>query len=251
MHFIDQIDGFILGKLSSIEEEEFRRQLLIDSSLAQEVTKRELILSGLEALGNQEMKDRIKWVRKKMLEEEKNPPQKKGRNRSLLLWISTAAAIFIFCLIGWQFLNPSEANPSEIFAESYQPYINNFGSRGTDATKDYLPAGAYYDSKNYTAAIPLFQNILKIEPKNSEVELILGDCLLSINKTEEAIFHFNAVLKRQTNLYNDPAQWFLALSYLKQNEIEKCENTLLDLTQDTRADYHQEAKDLYSRLSDL
>ncbi|MFK8009418.1 MAG: tetratricopeptide repeat protein [Saprospiraceae bacterium] len=249
MNYINQIDDFILNKLSPQEKEDFRQQLLKNAELAQEVRKRELVRDGLEALGNQKMKDRIKVVRKEMLDQEKNDNPPKNQNRIIPLWIMAAAAIFILGFVGWQFLNPTEITPEEIFAESYQPYMEDFGSRGTDMTKNYLQAGTYYNERNYSAAIPLLQNILEAEPQNSEVELVLGDCLLSINKTEEAMVHFNSILARKTNLYNDPAQWFLALSYLKQNEIEACKNALKNLIDNPRADYHEEAKELLSKLN--
>ena len=249
MNYIKQIDAYILGKLSPKEEKDFRQQLLIDSDLAEEVKKRELMRDGLEALGNQKMKDRIKVVRKEMLDKEKNSNPPKNRNRIIPLWIMAAAAIFILGFVGWQFLGPTEMSTEEIFAESYQPYMENFGSRGTDNAKDYLQAGAYYNEKNYSAAIPLLKSILNAKPLNSEVELVLGDCLLSTNKTEEAIVHFNSILARKTNLYNDPAQWFLALSYLKQNKIEACKKTLKNLVENSKADYHLEAMELYSKLN--
>lgn len=248
MNYINQIDDYILGKLSPKEEEDFRQQLLIDSNLAQEVKKRELMRDGLEALGNQKMKERIKAVRTEMLDNEKNSSPPKNRNGIIPLWIMAAAAIFILGFVGWQFLSPTEIDIEDVFAKSYQPYIEDFGSRGTNTAKEYLQAGAYYNEKNYSAAIPLLRNILKTEPQNSEVELVLGDCLLSTNKTKEAMVHFNSILERKTNLYNDPAQWFLALSYLKQNKIEACKKALENLTKNAKADYHQEAKELFSKL---
>ena len=116
-----------------------------------------------------------------------------------------------------------------------------------NTTKDYLQAVTSYEAKNYTTAIPLLENILKVAPQNSEVELILGDCLLSINKTEEAIEHFNALVAK-TSLYNDPAQWFLALSYLRQNRIEACQKALQTLIQTPQADYYKEAKALLLKI---
>lgn len=248
MSYMNQIDEYILGKLSPNEVQEFRQQLLIDSNLADEVKKREIILGGLEALGNEKMRDRIKAVRKEMLEEASNNTLGRERSRSLFIWLSAAAAIFVLYWAGWHFLNPATINAETIFAETYSPYLEDFGSRGSNSTKNYLQAVTSYEAKNYADAIPLLENILKVEPQNSEVELILGDCLLSINKTEEAIEHFNAVIARKTSLYNDPAQWFLALSYLKQNKIEACQKTLQTLIQDPQADYYKEAKALLAKI---
>lgn len=248
MNYLNQIDEYILGKLPAKEEDDFRQQLLLDSNLADEVKKRELILSGLEALGNEKMRDHIKAVRKEMLAEASNNSLEKGKNRSLFIWLSAAAAIFVLCWTGWYLLNPTTINAEAIFAETYSPYLEDFGSRGPNSTKDYLQAVSAYEAKDYIVAIPLLESILKMESQNSEVELILGDCLLSINKTEEAIEHFNAVIARKTNLYNDPAQWFLALSYLKQNKIEACQKTLQSLIQDPQADYYKEAKALLSKI---
>ena len=250
MNFNDQIDDFLFGKLAPEEEEKFRQQRLIDSDLAQEVKKRKLMLGGLEMLGNQQTKERLKEVSKRVFKEkQENLPKELKRSRTLFLWTAAAAAIVILCIIGWQIFYPSNINPEKLFAESYQPYIEDFGSRGANTTNEYLQAGEYYQQKNYAAAIPLLQNILKDDPQNNEVELVLGDCLLSSNRVEEAISHFNTVLDRKTNLYSDPAQWFLALCYLKQNNIEECKRILKSQTEDSSADFYEEAKELLSKLN--
>ncbi|MDI1304359.1 MAG: tetratricopeptide repeat protein, partial [bacterium] len=91
-------------------------------------------------------------------------------------------------------------------------------------------------AKNYKAAIPFFETVLK-EKKNPEIQYFYGISLLETNKIKEAEAVFNE-LKAGTSIYKNKAIWSLALSKLKQKEYKSCKEILLTIPSDYE-DYDQ------------
>ncbi len=102
----DLIDRYLFGHLSSEEEKEILLRRDVDLTFARALKERKSIFLGLQALGNEQMKTKIKAVRQRMFEEERNKafqnkPRPKSNRRS---WMVMAAAIVLLLFLAWQFL---------------------------------------------------------------------------------------------------------------------------------------------------
>lgn len=71
-------------------------------------------------------------------------------------------------------------------AQAYEQLSLNVGLHPQDAAYLYTTAVAALDSGNITAAIPLFEQVIKLEPDNAGAHLDLGRAYFQIGKREEA-----------------------------------------------------------------
>jgi tetratricopeptide (TPR) repeat protein len=126
-------------------------------------------------------------------------------------------------------------NPNPNFEDFNQQENAYFTERGTiDA--NLKQAETTFNAKNYKAAIPFFEAVLK-EKKTPEIQYFYGISLLETNKIQEAEAVFNE-LKAGTSIYKNKAIWSLALSKLKQKDYKACKEILLTIPSDYE-DYDQ------------
>ena len=163
----------------------------------------------------------------------------------MILSVAAASALFFFC---WQFIANQKNTPEQLFAQTYEPYTASISTRDATAEESLTQANEYYNAEKYKDAIPLLKTALSNQPKNSNLELALGNAYLSSHQIDLAISHFQNIIQRKDALYIDQAHWYLALSYLKNDQVEKCKNILELLANDSKADFHVEAKQLLKKL---
>ena len=89
--------------------------------------------------------------------------------------------------------------------------------------------------------MPVFLELLKEEPDNAEVQLAIGICQLELEQFENASQTFTSV---NNPLYKDQAQWYMAMTFLKQSDLTSA-RTILELIE--KGDFNYEkAQDLLS-----
>lgn len=245
----DQLDRYILGQLNQQEAKDYRLLLANNADLAKEEKKRRSIISGIDALGNEQMRERIKAIRLKMKESEALPAveTKKGKIRIFRI-VAAAAATVALILFSWQYISQPSSSPNQIFAQTYQPYDASLSTRDVNGAEHLIQADTYYKSKKYELAIPHLKTALNTQPTNSNLELALGNAYMASDQVGQAINHFQSIIDRKDALYSDQARWYLALCYLKMEKLPSCKKLLSILAQDANADFYQEAKELLKKL---
>ncbi|MEM8907059.1 MAG: tetratricopeptide repeat protein, partial [Bacteroidota bacterium] len=76
----------------------------------------------------------------------------------------------------------------------------------------------------------------------------LGICRLELDQWTAAESAFQQLLQLNDPFFNDHAHWYLALTYLEQNQLEACRKSLQKLAAQSTADHHQQAVDLLQQL---
>ena len=102
-----------------------------------------------------------------------------------------------------------------------------------------------FNTQNYEAAIAAFNTILEEDFSNLEIQLYKSMALVETNQFEEADTLLNK-LSKGSSAYKNKAKWILALSYLKQEKIELCKETLQSVPKD--ADDYKRAQELFNKL---
>jgi hypothetical protein len=139
-------------------------------------------------------------------------------------YYGVAASVAV--LFGLFFLNQ---NSNPVFEDYNQPETAFFTERG-EANENLKLAQDAFNAKQYKAAIPLFETILKTN-KSAEIQYFYGVSLLEDNRLVDAETVFNA-LKTGNSIYKNKAIWSLALSKLKQKDYKSCKELLLSIPDD-------------------
>ncbi len=245
------IDQYLNKKLRGEQLEAFESRLNSDADFKKEIELQAYIHRGANKLGEDEMRSKLKKIRREVLKSDEKrstetkvvPLARKKKIRSILRW-STAAAIalavgaLIYMLTTYQ--NMSNV---DLYASYYQPYAEEITVRDAGAVTQISQAIQLYKDKKYQEALPVFKQLLIAEPDNAELQLVIGICQLELDNFDKASQTFSSV----TNpLYKDQAQWYLAMTFLKQSDLGSA-STILDSIQEGEFKY-QEAQEILKEM---
>ncbi len=222
-------ENYLSSELSAEEKTSFEKQLAEDTELASafEIFK-ELNLHLENKFGNEQdlkaFKKNIKSISAAYFK------TKKPKVIDLRAWhYAVAASVTILVgLFVFQNINPS-------FDDYNNPEMATFIERG-DVNENLKLAQDAFNTKNYKAAIPYFETVLK-ESKSPELQYFYAISLLEDNQFQKAETNLSE-LKSGTSIYKNKATWYLALSKLKQKEYDSCKEILQTITEDFE-DYDQ------------
>lgn len=131
----------------------------------------------------------------------------------------------------------------------YQPLDANLNYRSaTNEISDELKkAMFYYENKEFELAIVYFESILEKDKTKVGLNLYSGISHMEVKNYEEANIRFNRVIDHKENAFYESAQWYLGLSYLMTDEIDKA-NAVFSNLADQPGYYQKEAKKILRRL---
>lgn len=222
-------DQYLANEMSAEEKVTFEKQLSEDTELATafEIFK-ELNLHLENKFGNEKdlkaFKKNLKSISKEHFK------TKKTKVVAFKPWqyaIAASVAILVGLFV-FQNINPS-------FDDYNNPEMAAFVERG-DVNENLKLAQDAFNAKNYKAAIPHFEAILK-ESKSPEIQYFYAVSLLEDNQFQKAETNLSE-LKSGTSIYKNKATWYLALSKLKQEEYDSCK-AILQTIPDDFEDYDQ------------
>lgn len=133
--------------------------------------------------------------------------------------IVQVAAILILAVGGWLFYQYSTTNSTALYNSIYQPYHVNT-ERGIE---DIITHNMVNDFKtgNFNDVIAIFESLPEA---NTREKFLAAYAYHHSTKYELAARLFNEIIAQnktaETRLYNDEAEFYLALSYLKTNDIK-------------------------------
>jgi tetratricopeptide (TPR) repeat protein len=166
---------------------------------------------------------------------------------NLRFYISAAAVILIACTAALIMFRKSDSE--KLFDEYFKPYPNTVPMvRGEDNDFDLKAAMILYNSGNYEQAISEFDKIIASENKNETALFYKGVSFLSIDNPEKAEISFRRVITFRGKL-KDQAEWYLALSFLLNDEINKARELLTKITAENNY-YSGQAAKIMKRIGD-
>lgn len=158
------------------------------------------------------------------------------------------AGISVFFWSNSKSENNVDNSDAAIFAMYYKAYEPSFTNRSTSIEEDQQTILQYYQEKNYQAAIPLIEPLLKDSSANNEWKMVLGICYLNTENRELAIQLFEEIANGDVYFMRDLGQWYLALAHFKNENKAAAKPILEKLASQKNGKYAKLAKDLLSKL---
>lgn len=156
-------------------------------------------------------------------------------------WIAIAASFIGIVLIStFSIYYFSEKSSSNLYAEYFQPYPNEVAPvvRGQKENSDAFYA---YEIEEYELSAQLFENI------SEDYALLYGGISnLEIDQTQKAIEQFNDLIL-QNSKYQETAEWYLALAYLKNKDQQKSKEILNKIVENQQ-EFSNQAEKLLENL---
>ncbi len=136
------------------------------------------------------------------------------------------ASVFLVGIASVLYLGKDQPN-EKLFAEYYQPYPNIASSMRGELTEGKLQdALQQYDAGDYKAALKLLQEILAAEPDNAAANFYAAVSYLKVEGSDRAVARLQKVIALNDSKFSEPAEWYLALAYLQQNNLAQTRATV-------------------------
>lgn len=239
------IECYLSGEMNEAEKEWFQNELGKNEKLRKEIALRQMTDSALRNHDVIQLRNKLAVISKAKAKEK---PYKKSRKNKTL----TRAAIFTgFILCGTlALLNNRSMTTDEIFDQYYKTYDVTTPLRSlNDATgnADFSTALEYFNIKDYRNAAHYFNKVLSSDPRYMESVMMIGVSRFEEENYPEAEVSFSKVIEHRDNLFLEDAQWYLALCYLKTNDIAKAVYSLTNI-RESGSIYSDNAKKILKKI---
>lgn len=237
------INGYFEETLSESQRGEFDRLLQTDPEFAADFEFEKQLQSALKKEERQEIKllfSKLEIESKVEVQTEEptldetettvdskdngpiqiDPKDTETKVISIRPWLVAASAVFLLGLASWfLFFNSPDLNTEQLYAANFAPYENVVHPIERGEQLDDLKNKAFtaYEDEDYSLALKFFKELQtqQVDPYIAFYEAIV---LMQLNKHQEAVPLLESYIENDGQL-NDRATWYLALAYLKQNDI--------------------------------
>lgn len=244
------------GELTLTEQEEFSTLLAEDADFATDVDIAVVMKARQKVEHKKRWKQLIPEAKKNVSNEPKivAMPSPRAKKRSKVFSIYRIAAVLLvfftaFILLFWASQQSAIAPDQLAYTQFEQTdklpqYSNQMGDNAEDVLKESY---ALYEHKKYTEALAMLQDVSATDEKYAEALVQKGMNQFQLKNTAQAIASFEAALKLPQAANQDKAQWFLALSYLADNQSTKAISILKEIVENEDTHWGK-AKDLLENL---
>jgi hypothetical protein len=184
-------------------------------------------------------------------------PTSKTPVLGLLTTALAAACILLMLTFSWQYLS-NKTDYSEKYTQVFEPYENILsesvilelsekgfaGNPEEESLQQIIDAMSVYDKKNYSLSIIMLSDLLQKgvdKSYQSQIQLYLGLSCMGDNQISKAIPVFLKLIENDDSM-KETATWYIALCYLKNEDIEQSEKYLITLK--NSAYYNKKASNL-------
>lgn len=218
------------GSLSSEKKQAFELRYSSDKAFAEEVKEYRNLKSAIKEKERLDLKSTLQDLEKQkeitpeITDEENISFGRKYRH------IYVAAAVIVFAVIGFQFLEKETSN-QDLYASFYQPYPNTLQpvTRSEASTDVLSQAFQAYEANEFEKAEVLFETSLTQE-YNSDIAFYKAMTLLNMKNDEEGSDLLKQ-LKNESTSFKPQLYWYSALLALKKNDEQQAKEQLDSLSQ--------------------
>lgn len=222
----NDIERYFDQSIGSQEKEQIKKSLAEDSDKLLEIEVGEAIA---ESLASEEFKNRLQIIR-----------ETNGRDR--FVWIYRIAAavtlLAVTSIVVWRI--SFQKTPESLYDEYFTPYDGFVQARGDE---DSISEGIeLYNQGKYEEAITFYNKNLNIS-ENPQVTLLVANCHLMLNDQNSSIELLKQIENHPDPLIQGNANWYLALAYLKNEDILNAKKSLAEIIQSNQP-YKKNARKL-------
>lgn len=210
----EDVVRYLDGEMSEIEKQSFEKSLSIDNNLREELERLRLTTSGVKLYG---ISQQVKNIHEGLFDKEQPLWLNKTRSISIqrvLRFGMAAAAILILVFVsigGYKFYKLS---PENLYDESFVAYnLSNVRSNEVPVSD----IEKMYKEQNFTGIIKEAKKKVDLPEKDY---LLTGLAHMELNDPFSAIYFFKKVTANTSSWYQQDAEYYLAMAYLKNHDYD-------------------------------
>jgi tetratricopeptide (TPR) repeat protein len=242
-------DRYLDGELRDEEYQMYEDELLSNSDLAKDLELHRELNQAIRETDVIRFRNQLDKIHASVEPEYQQSIARKVIHNN---YARIAAASVVLLLAIGLFLNSmlnKPANGDELFQRYYEAPVLSETVR-SDAAMDnlYYEAVIHFNNGEFNEALALFEQVVALDDSNMKAHLATGISKLEINHAKEAKKSFKTVIDHQDNLYVDKANWFLALCYLKTDDLDNARLQFGRIASDDRSYKQDEARKILKKL---
>lgn len=238
---INLLDAYFNGLLAENEAEQVRQKAAADPEFAAALQLREGMEQWLrQEPGRQAVAETLTTVGKDFFREKVEAPPLKAVAVNWKRALMLAASFALLLVATWYFGSPK--------LPAYEQYAMHtpisFTQRGDNQTLQNA-AEADFSNGQYAKALTSLEALLQQNPGDLTAALYKGICLIELDRPAEARSVLQPLASGTSALRAD-AQWYIALSYLKEKDTARCKTVLQQIG--AGMDHFEKAQELLKKL---
>lgn len=222
MDYQEYIQRYLDEEMSPDELKWFLSELDQNIPLQQEVKLHQQVMDAIGEEDIMELREQLDTIYSEEISEVKAVNHRTKSKKRLVAVSSTVTAVIITVLIF--FHNPDQSTVNnKIFREYYKPYNVTMNYRSAETGVDMMLRKALteYENQDYSAALELFQEVLKKRPEDNATNLYAGVAQIETEQFNAANHKFKTIMNHGTNLFYEQAEWYSGFCYLKMDSTQK------------------------------
>ena len=246
----EQIELYLNKQMNPTEEADFEARMASDGFLKASVELHRDLAKAITNKEEIELEAKLRHIGNEYFAKKTLRRIPLWQNRSWLV----AASISLLAIVGaWLYLSgPSHPQHQELYASHYEPYSIPDGFQGlrddSGISADPLAqAVGLYEKKAYEPALQSFRQLPDSSLNTPLVQICMGICYLQTGEVSQAQKHFEQLLQKEDHFFKSPAQWYLALSHLKEGNKTEVKQILEPMSNDA-GKYGKLARNLLDKM---
>jgi tetratricopeptide (TPR) repeat protein len=206
----DRIERFILGTLSAVEQQKFKKELESNPDLQKALDQQKQLINAVEAEG---LKADLDSIHHELYESTSS-------KNSRPLYFSIAASVAV--LIGFSFWYFGQRDSqAELYAQySYTDPGLPVPMSATDSY-DFYDAMVDYKTEDYQVAIGKWEILLEEEPLNDTLNYYIGASYFNMDAFDQAKPYLDKILNSPKSNFVYKAQYMLFLAEVRRGNTEE------------------------------
>lgn len=238
---------YLDGTLAASEIIALENELYRNSALQEELDSLRATREAIRIYGLQQ---KVAGIHAQMMNELQAPVFNSNHSGKRIRYVLAIAASLLLLVGAYWSYTYFTLTPDKVFSSAYQPYELTTTRDGNLSETEIEKA---YREKNYTEVIRLHDNDTA---SSAKTEFLSGLASLALGDDTKAITCLNAVLEKNSisgkSIFNDEAEYYLALSYIKNKDYATALVLLKKIKNDPAHLYHEKVSDqLLRRLNRL
>lgn len=236
----EKLVQYLDGEMSGPEKEIMEQQLAAHKNLQDDLESLKATREVVKMFGLQQ---KVSGIHQLMMQEMQTPVRKMnpaaiGPARRIIRYgiaVAASVVLIIGSIIGYNFYNLSS---NKVFASNYHSYELSTVRDGD--TSQVSPVEKAYREKDYKKAAGLYLQYSSIPVKET---FLAGMSFMELGKNAEAITEFRKVIAQnetaKTNLFQDEAEYYLALTYIRNRDYDFALDLLRGINENPGHLYHK------------
>jgi tetratricopeptide (TPR) repeat protein len=251
--YTEIIDKYLNGELAGEELKAFEDKLKTDRQLQKELKlERELnqIILDEDTI---DFRKEVVGIREEMQQHKSDKSPQTVKLSSSKWYLLAASIVVLVGLLGYlYFIQNQQISNEKLFAQYYSKYPSNLAERsdGDISNNPFVLGLNEYEADNFEGAIRYLSLAINEDSLNYAARLYLGISHMENNNLDKAIEDFKRIISEPGNVFIGQAKWFLALTYLKTDDVdyrEETKNLLRSIVQN-KGDRAKEAQEVLDKM---